>query len=462
MVQTLTHAGLVVPPLGAADPSEIHKLGEWHWGTRELDFQRELYLFDIEAVARNIIEHGPLFAVSHGGHGINSYALSLVTSAPSGDVAYFTQGGIFGGYSDLDRDRARINAAYLEVAQEWAALEDEANTGPVCWLAYRSAMRFHMSGIIDLDALRAGADFESAHDRIEDGNLFEEVKARRASRAEDARSASSIETIVPHLTEALRRLEDSSHLVIGVHDSIRYVQFATFLPNLRLETIGTRYLEEAGEDVSVDELVWLADHGWHDADDGGNLWRHWIPADENEAAAAAIDALVNVHGVTSLEQVWFQSEDDDALAALEVGSPPPDPSKDPQPDVPAGATIFLLVDYVATKSVLEMLARSGDRVFRRHDGRWYEDPEWAEVLSKAPGRSIVVRADDSLDRVLGQVDRSTAGKPWSPFRASQLEMYWPSYRPNDPDLFDWSTLTTLDEPTSARTSRQSPTGDDQR
>jgi hypothetical protein len=29
-----------------------------------------------------------------------------------------------------------------------------------------------------------------------------------------------------------------------------------------------------------------------------------------------------------------------------------------------------------------------------------------------------------------------AMEPWKPFKISQLEMYWPSHRPNDPDLFD--------------------------
>jgi len=319
MVKTLTHAGLVVPPLGATGPDEICKLGPWHWGTRNLDRFRDLYLFDVQSVAQDIVEHGPLFAVSHGGHGINSYALSVVTTAPSCDVAYFTQHGIFGGYSDFHQDRAFTNATSLEVAEAWARLEEEPKIERVRWLAYRSSLRFHLGGIVDLDALRAGADFDSANERLQYVDLFEEIAARRTRRAEEDESPQSIRSLVPRLAEALRRLQDDAHLVVGVRDSMRYVQFATFRPNLRLETIGPRYLEAAGEDVSVDELVWLADRGWHDADDGGNLWRHWIPADEHEAAAAAVDALVDVHGVTTVEQVWFESEDDDALAALDDG-----------------------------------------------------------------------------------------------------------------------------------------------
>lgn len=265
--------------------------------------------------------------------------------------------------------------------------------------------------------------------------------------------------MIPHLAEALRRLEDDAHIVIRLADSIRYVQFATFRPNLRLETIGTRYLDDAGEPWSVDELVWLADHGWHDSDEDGNLWRHWIPADEDDAARAAVEALVNVHGVTSLEQVWFQSGDNNALAALEGHEPDAQPTADTtianpaehtggfRGDLPTDARIFLLVDYVDSDAILELLARSADRVFRRHDGGWREDPEWAAVLSQAPARSIVLRPNDQLQRIAGQVDTSTAGQSWKPFRASQREMYWPSYRPNDPDLYDWSQLDSPDEQT---------------
>jgi hypothetical protein len=474
MTRALTRAGLVVPPLGATHPDTIRAFGKWHWGTRALDRMRDLYLFDVGLVAQNIAEHGPLFALSHGGHGANSYALSLVTTAPSGDVAYFTQAGIFGAYSDEERDRAWINNTYLEAAQQWAELEDEPGFGPVRWLAFRSSLR-GVSGIVDLDALRDGADFDTAHEEIDVHRLFDSLKDRRTRHAPGAtvpEVGPRISEIRSRLAEALRRLDDDAHLVIGVHGSIRYVQFATFRPNLRLETIGPRYLEAAGEDVSVDELVWLAEQGWHDADDEGNLWRHWIPADEDDAAGAAVDALVRVHGVTTLDEVWFQSGDDNALAALDD-----DPSEQPSADepasnlrperapvddlstalqagrvgrtaairdgLPAAAKIFLLVDYIASNSVLELLARSGDQVYRRHDGSWRPDPAWSDVLSKAPARSIVVRPEDSLEKVLAQVDRSTAGQPWKPFVASQLEMYWPTYRPDDPDLFDWSRLDRL-------------------
>ncbi len=460
MIETLTRSRLVVPPLGSTDPGQVHAFGQWHWGTRDLNALDELYLFDVEAVARNIIDHGPLFSLSYAGHGINSYALSLVTTVPAGDVAFFTQGGLGGGYSDEDKDIARINDAYQRIARESAELDGGTRTDRVRWLVFSSFMRDE-TGIVDLDGLREGAGVDSALEWIDDSVLFDELKARRAAADPPAPPVAGI---VPHLAEVLRRLKDDSHLVINVLGSVRYVQFATFRPNLRLETIGIRYLERDNDAMTVDHLVWLAYQGWHDADDGGNLWREWIPADEDEAAAAAVEVLVKVHGVTDIDQIWFHSEDDDALAALDHFSPPrPVPPGGLQPTnrfraavinaalggeplrLLSGSKVVAVVDYIARGAVLEMLALVDGEVLRRHDGRWRDDPDWGKVLPKAPARSIVPLTQEQFDKVRVQIDRSSAGKPWKPFKASDLERYWPSYCPNDPDLFDWSQLDSLDE-----------------
>lgn len=454
MVATLTNAGLVVPPLGATDPSDIQALDALHWCSRRVD---ELYLARRELIARDLADNGPAFALEHV-----LKVLSLVTTSPCGQVAYFLQLGLFDPNDDPDRERADLNAAFHEVAQVWAGRTIAAEaSGKVRWLVYNS---FGSLGIVDIGALRAGTDFDSVNEQIEDGTPLAEIVERYDDESTPPRRGANravarkritprksaeprarvrpkppgITEITPHLAEALRRLEDDSHLVISVHGSMRYVQFATFRPNLRLETVGTRYLDEAKEAWSVDELLWLADHEWHDADDGGNLWRQWIPADEVAAAAAAVEALVNVHGVTRLAQVWFQSEDDDALTALESCTKP---SGEGRPvELPSGATVVAVVDYVTNNSVLEVLALADGRAVRRHDGGWYPDPEWADALPKAPSRSIVVLTPELLDRVVPRVDASTAQEPWKPFKISSLEMYWPSYRPNDPDLFDWSTI----------------------
>ena len=483
MVETLSWAGLVVPPLGATPPSALQKFGEWHWGSHGLDMVA-IYGGSGKSIVDNLIQQGSTFHLSY-----MRRLLSLVTTSPSGDVAVWIQQG-FGSHPMVsnpdDRgDRDRIYVTFHEIAQQWANLAEAGHASDrVRWLAYNSDGSV---GVVDLDALRDGANFETARERFEGEQSLTEVLERctdkQNPRADDAVvggpstgedearvEAPPITEVAPHLAEALRRLEDDSHLVISVHGSIRYVQFATFRPNLRLETIGTRYLEDAGEAWSVDEVVWLAEHDWHDADDEGNLWRDWIPADENAAAQAAIDALVNVHGVASLDQVWFQSEDDNALAALEAATAAagndteparPGPPAGLQPttperaaeinavlnetlrkdaegvvDMPDGTTFLAIVDYVARNSVLELLAFNDGKIFRRHDGRWRIDPAWIRALKKAPAKSVVLLTSDQLERVRPTVDASTQGQPWKKFDPSTLEMYWPSYRPNDSELFD--------------------------
>ena len=488
MVETLSWNGLTVPPLGAISPSDIQKFNDWHWGSHDLDIAR-IYGGNGEPIVNHLLQHGPAFLLNY-----MRRLLTLVTTSPTREVAVWLQQG-FGSHPmvtdpDDQGDRGRMYVSFHEIAQHWASLAEAGRASDrVRWLAYNSD---GSCGVIDLDALRDGADLEAACEELDRDQPMREILALctpvdpkgggtgesasgdvagRGSRSPEA-DPPPINSVVPHLAEALRRLADDSHLVISVHGSTRYVQFATFRPNLRLETIGTRYLDDAGEAWSVDEVVWLAEHDWHDADDDGNLWRDWIPADENAAAQAAIDALTKVHGVTSLDQVWFQAKDDNALAALEGAAPGNDDSPDRhgppeglQPttperaaeinavleaalrkdaegveDMPAGTTYLVIADYVDRNAVLELLAFDDGKIFRRHDGRWHMDPAWIRALEKAPAKSVVLLTADQLEQVRPKVDASTHGQPWKKFDPSRLEMYWPSYRPNDPHMFDPSQL----------------------
>lgn len=473
MVEALAAMGLVVPPLGSVAPATLRRPHDFQWVNRDVDIAT-LYAFMLDTVADDIAEHGATYVFAPVRN-----SLIWMSTAPSGNVVVWWQGRFGSTYTGVtDGDVDYVNSVFKRVARAWAAEESTtAPTGAVRWLVYQ---QFGRTGYIDLDEVRAGVGIDDAHhetgsaDDANDANdllvaVLEscatapqemqthlEPESTPQSEANELRSAVSprdssdklsagappIGGIVPQLAEALRRLADDSHLVISVHGSIRYVQFATFRPNLRLETIGTRYLDDVGEAWSVDEVVWLADHDWHDADDDGNLWRDWIPADETAAAQAAIDALINVHGVTSLDQVWFQSEDDDALAALDVAFSEDLPTE-PLPQIPAGAKIVAVIDYVAKNSVLEVLALTDTMVLRRHCGLWYPDAEWRNALPKAPARSIRALSQEEFDRVRPMVDYSTRDAEWQPLRTGNLEMYWPSHRPGDPDLYDWGSLADL-------------------
>lgn len=123
---------------------------------------------------------------------------------------------------------------------------------------------------------------------------------------------------VPRLAESLALLDDAHHLVISVKGSKRYVQFAAFGPNLRGESVGNTCLRGPAQ-LGVGDLLWLADHGWHDPDEGGNHWRHWEPADHLAAATVALVTLHVVHGVDHVGQLVFQSEDPRVIDAFAGG-----------------------------------------------------------------------------------------------------------------------------------------------
>src|SRR3546814_196638 len=171
MVETLTKAGLVVPPLGAVDPNQIREFDRWYWGTRNLDDGARLYTFNCGLIARNIAQHGPAFALSHA-----LKLVSLVTTSPSGDIAVYIQDGLGGAYADIDSDIANVNAVFVGLAQQWDTLgEAGPRSEEVHWLAYNSLRYF---GMFDLDAVGRGTAFQPDHVLVEDCESFEAVRGR--------------------------------------------------------------------------------------------------------------------------------------------------------------------------------------------------------------------------------------------------------------------------------------------
>lgn len=228
--------------------------------------------------------------------------------------------------------------------------------------------------------------------------------------------------LVPLLAEALDRLASDDHLIIDVAGTSRYVQFAAFELGLRAESTDNRYLG-AGEQLTYEQVSWLVDHGWCPPDESGNFWRHWEPADPYQAAIVAVCTMHKVHGVTDPRELAFSSDDDDVVAPLADLTPPGLAGQ------PVGTQLVAVVDFIARSAVLELLAiGEGDNIYCRHAGAWQPDPEWAEVLPTAPDHSLVELTDQQIARVLSQVDRATAKKPFRPFKPSLVQMYWPQVR----------------------------------
>lgn len=117
------------------------------------------------------------------------------------------------------------------------------------------------------------------------------------------------------LAAALAGLHDGSFFTLSVRGTDRYVQFFSYDVGLRGETIGNTYLSGHGQ-LGVGDLGWLAHHGWHDPDEGGNHWREWEPANPLAAATVAVVTLHLIHWVEHPSELEIDSNDDRTLQAL--------------------------------------------------------------------------------------------------------------------------------------------------
>lgn len=174
LVSTLGAAGIAVPPLGSTGLSEVLVYGGWSWGSAYVP-PLGMYLFEVETVAHHLIDRGRFFALSHAGHGINSYGLSLVTAA--GPLAAYVQHGYGGGYSDPVGDHIAINATYSRLHVLLRAAAGLPGDG-VRWLVVYSQFRGTTS-LVDLDAVGAGASVEQGRiDFATESAVFEAVVER--------------------------------------------------------------------------------------------------------------------------------------------------------------------------------------------------------------------------------------------------------------------------------------------
>lgn len=157
LLSTLGADGIALPPLGTVDLADVRTYGAWSWGSRYIP-PFVLYMFEVQLVARQIIDHGPFFALAHAGHGFNSYGLSLVTGA--GPVAAYVQHGYGGAYSNPLRDLIEINATYSRLHVLLRAAS-RVPSDDVRWLIAYSQFRGG-AGIIDLARVRGGEVVDQA------------------------------------------------------------------------------------------------------------------------------------------------------------------------------------------------------------------------------------------------------------------------------------------------------------
>lgn len=176
VVARLGSAGLALPPLGSVALDEVRTYGPWSWGSRYIP-PIVLYMFEAELIARQLIDHGPMFAMAHAGHGLNSYGLNLVTTCPSGVVAAYVQHGYGGVYANPVEDLIDINATYSRLRVLWQATE-EREPETVRWLLLYSQFR-GTCGLLDLAKVRRGHDFETAFEPLDsESAIFQSITER--------------------------------------------------------------------------------------------------------------------------------------------------------------------------------------------------------------------------------------------------------------------------------------------
>jgi len=186
LLATLSAAGIAVPP--RQPRPVVHTYGAWSWGNRYLPpFQ--MYMFDVGLVARQLTAHGGFFALSHAGHGINSYGLNLVTA--KGHIAAFVQHGYGGAYSNPVHDLIDINATYSRLHLLLRAFKADRPDMPRLLVTYSSFRGG--AELIDLEHLRCGANLEDATEPFDgESELFEAVVGRLALRNLDFGTAGNV------------------------------------------------------------------------------------------------------------------------------------------------------------------------------------------------------------------------------------------------------------------------------
>lgn len=182
--------------------------------------------------------------------------------------------------------------------------------------------------------------------------------------------------------------------------------------------------------VNSDGRIWDSQFSaWGSPDETVDIVNDTIILEDDEIAFVARSLREGA------DEVWFRPYLPKAFVSAVVAAPAPpfdrlgkkakQPEEPPQAqEIPAGSAIVAVVDPIDEDAVLEMLAITpGPKVLRRHDGQWFDDPEWVPVLKSVRPPKIVKLNEAQVASVSTQVDRSTNDQDWEPFEAGSREQY---------------------------------------
>jgi hypothetical protein len=171
--------------------------------------------------------------------------------------------------------------------------------------------------------------------------------------------------------------------------------------------------------VNSDGRVWNKQFNiWEAPEEGVDVVNGSIILDDDEVAFVA-RALRE-----GADEVWFRPYIPKAFVSAVVAATEPAEGAPPPQEIPAGSAVVAVVDPIDEDAVLEMLAITpGPKVLRRHNGQWFEDPQWVGVLKSVKPPKIVKLDEAQVASVATQVDQSTAEQEWEPFDADTREQY---------------------------------------
>jgi hypothetical protein len=109
---TFGDAGLSVPPIPKNHQERLIRQGEWSWSTRADINSFEMYRFHYvkEILTGPVDEYS---AVSHSGHGVNSYSINV--SIVKGPLAVLFQHSWGGVYNEPATEFARLATSFAEM-----------------------------------------------------------------------------------------------------------------------------------------------------------------------------------------------------------------------------------------------------------------------------------------------------------------------------------------------------------
>lgn len=166
MERLLTETGLPMPPMPNELRHSLHRVRRWCYATRDVD-PLAMYRFLPYLIEAVVTHPEPYVALSHAGHGINSYAINyqLVT----GRVTLFVQVPWGGVYFDEERQATAVRHMFGKCAELLDLISNLAD-GPRLLLAVSELRSLQWCGWMPsgLDEAAAGRWLRSEELSVED------------------------------------------------------------------------------------------------------------------------------------------------------------------------------------------------------------------------------------------------------------------------------------------------------